>query len=101
MFLWLFAGLMSDFVLFVFLGFNGFKQHHFLWKCQSPALASRSAKAMMAEKERCSTALVDLWCVINFMEKVNKHGTDVEAPERKGVLHCFALSFFPSLHVSF
>ncbi|CAK9022252.1 unnamed protein product [Durusdinium trenchii] len=34
--------------------------------------------ALLAEKERCSAALVDVWCVIDFMEKVNKHGTDVE-----------------------
>ena len=34
--------------------------------------------ALIKEKDTCSNALVDLWCVIDFMEKVNKHGTDVE-----------------------
>ncbi|CAJ1343468.1 unnamed protein product [Effrenium voratum] len=43
-------------------------------------------RALEEEKNRCSTALVDIWCVIDFMEKVNKHGTDVEVLRAKSNL---------------
>lgn len=40
--------------------------------------------ALIKEKEICSTSLVDIWCVIDFMEKVNQHGTDVEVLMARG-----------------
>lgn len=31
-------------------------------------------RALEEEKNRCSTALVDIWCVIDFMEKAGSCG---------------------------
>ena len=52
--------------------------------------------ALIKEKDTCSNALVDLWCVIDFMEKVGvrKLGLDGANRAKRDDLEGFILLLF-------